>query len=284
VQIRMDLDTHLPLFLADPSQVQQVAMNLIINAAEAIGGSGGVVMVKTGRQTVTHEPLPGLCSGEKVAQGEYLFLEVRDNGAGMDEQTVKRIFDPFFTTKFTGRGLGLAAVSGIIRQHKGAVQVHSVPGRGSCFRTLFALGETPPAPAAEPEVRQDLRGAGTVLVVDDEEVIRNFTRSALESRGYKVLLATDGYEAVRVFQEKSAEIGLILMDVAMPGMDGLTTLARIRETGPNVPVLICSGFGDLELEGRFASNEIAGFFAKPYTVKQLTRKVGECISAAAGGA
>jgi signal transduction histidine kinase/CheY-like chemotaxis protein len=284
VQIRMDLDTSLPLFLADPSQVQQVAMNLMINAAEAIGAAGGVVLVRTGRQTVTHEPLPDLYSGEKVAPGEYVFLEVRDNGAGMDEQTVRRIFDPFFTTKFTGRGLGLAAVLGIIRQHKGAVQVHSAPGRGSSFKTLFAVAEAVPAPMAEGEGRQDLRGAGTILVVDDEEMIRSFTKSALESYGYQVLLAADGHEGVRMFQEKSGEIGLVLLDVAMPGMDGLATLEKIREIRPDVHVLVCSGFGDLDVEARFPKSEIAGFFAKPYTVKQLARKVKECLKPAAAGA
>jgi len=280
VRVQLDLDQHLPLFLADPSQVQQVAMNLMINAAEAIGASGGVVNVTTGLQTVTREPLPDLYLGETVAPGEYVFLEVRDNGSGMDEQTVKRIFDPFFTTKFTGRGLGLAAVLGIIRQHKGAVQVHSVPGRGSTFRTLFAVAE--PEPAAEAQGRQDLRGSGTILVVDDEEMIRSFTKSALESQGYKVLLAADGYEAVRVYREKSAEIGLVMLDVAMPGLDGVATLERIRETAPHVHVLVCSGFGDLDLEGRFARSEIAGFFAKPFTVKQLAGKVKECMGKAGG--
>jgi two-component system CheB/CheR fusion protein len=280
VQIRMDLDTHLPLLLADPSQVQQVVMNLIINAAEAIGGAGGVVLVKTGRQTVTREPLPDLCPGEKVAPGEYVFLEVRDNGAGMDEQTIRRIFDPFFTTKFTGRGLGLAAVLGIVRQHKGAVQVHSVPGRGSSFRTLFALEETPPAREVEGENGKDLRGEGTVLVVDDEEMIRSFTRSTLESYGYKVLLAADGQEGVRLFQERFGEIGLVVLDLAMPGMDGPAVLERFREIRPDVPVLVCSGFGDLGVEARFAKNAIAGVIAKPYTVKQLARKVGECMKPA----
>jgi two-component system CheB/CheR fusion protein len=284
VQIRMDLDRHLPLLLADPSQVQQVAMNLMINAAEAIGTEGGVVLVRTGQQTVTHEPLPDLYKGEKVAPGEYVFLEVRDNGSGMDESTVKRIFDPFFTTKFTGRGLGLAAVLGIIRQHKGAVQVHSVPGRGSSFKTLFAVAETAAAPKAEGEGRTDLRGAGTILVVDDEEMIRNFSKSALESFGYRVLLAADGYEGVRLFQENSAAVGLVLLDVAMPGMDGGATLQRIREIRTDVPVLICSGFGDLDVEERFTAVETAGFFAKPYTVKQLARKVKECMAPAKAGA
>jgi two-component system CheB/CheR fusion protein len=284
VQIRMDLDKRLPLLLADPSQVQQVAMNLMINAAEAIGAEGGVVLVTTGQQTVTHEPLPDLYQVEKVAPGEYVFLEVRDNGSGMDEPTIKRIFDPFFTTKFTGRGLGLAAVLGIIRQHKGAVQVHSVPGRGSSFRTLFAVAETAPPPKAEGEGCKNLRGAGTILVVDDEEMIRNFSKSALESYGYHVLLAADGYEGVRLFQENSAAITLVLLDVAMPGMDGGATLQRIREIRTDIPVLICSGFGDLDVEDRFAKSEISGYFAKPYTVKQLARKVKECMAPASAGA
>ena len=284
VQVRMDLDKHLPLLLADPSQVQQVAMNLMINAAEAMGAEGGVVLVTTGRQTVACEPLPDLYQGEKVAPGEYVFLEVRDNGSGMDEPTIKRIFDPFFTTKFTGRGLGLAAVLGIIRQHKGAVQVHSVPGRGSSFKTLFAVAETVPAPKAEGEDRRNLRGAGTILVVDDEEMIRNFSKSALESFGYQALLAADGYEGVRLFQENSAAIALVLLDVAMPGMDGGATLQRIREIRTDVPVLICSGFGDLDVEERFAKSEISGYFAKPYTVKQLARKVKECMAPAKAGA
>jgi nitrogen-specific signal transduction histidine kinase len=284
VQVRMDLDQHLPLLLADPSQVQQVAMNLMINAAEAIGSAGGVVVVRTGCQTVTHEPLPDLYTVEKVAPGEYVFLEVRDNGSGMDEPTLKRIFDPFFTTKFTGRGLGLAAVLGIVRQHRGAVQVHSVPGRGSSFKTLFAVTEAAPPPKTESLGRADLRGVGTILVVDDEEMIRSFSRSALESFGYQVLLAADGYEGVRLFHEHAAEIALVLLDVAMPGMDGHKTLQRIREIRADVPVLICSGFGDLDVEARFARGETAGFFAKPYTVKQLARRVKECMAPAGAGA
>ena len=180
VQLRLDLDKDLPLLLADPGQMQQVVMNLIINAVEAIGEGGGIVQVRTGCQTVTDEPLQNCVLGEKVARGEYVFIEVLDNGSGMDEQTIRKIFDPFFTTKFTGRGLGLAAVLGIVRQHKGVVQVHSVPGRGSSFRVLLSAAEEAPPQTAQDAIHEDLRGAGTVLVVDDEELIRNFTRSALE--------------------------------------------------------------------------------------------------------
>jgi DNA-binding response OmpR family regulator len=140
--------------------------------------------------------------------------------------------------------------------------------------------EAAPAPKAEGEGRKDLRGAGTILVVDDEEMIRSFSKSALESYGYQVLLAADGYEGVRLFQENSDGIALVLLDVAMPGMDGGATLQRIREIRTDVPVLICSGFGDLDIEERFAKSEIAGFFAKPYTIKQLARKVKECLAPA----
>jgi nitrogen-specific signal transduction histidine kinase len=284
VQLRLDLDKSLPLLLADPSQMQQVVMNLMINAVEAVGDSGGAVQVRTGSQTVADEPLENCVTGEKPARGEYVFVEVIDNGKGMDEQTVRKIFDPFFTTKFTGRGLGLAAVLGIVRQHKGAVLVHSVPGRGTSFRVLLSTVEETPSRVAHDEPSGDVRGAGTVLVVDDEELIRNFVKHALEPFGYGVLLAANGLEAVRSVKESAGEIGLVLLDVAMPGMDGLETLIRIREMTPDVPVLVCSGFGDKEVEAHFAGQSIAGFFPKPYTVKQLARKVKECIAPAAGKA
>jgi CheY-like chemotaxis protein len=210
---------------------------------------------------------------EELSQVEYVFLEVQDNGSGMDEQTMKIIFDPFYTTKFTGRGLGLAAVLGIVRQHKGGIQLHSVLGRGTSFRVLLCVDEKLPEPIAAEPTRDGLQGAGTVLVVDDEELIRNFCKSALEPYGYNVLLARDGTEAIRVFKENADQIGLVLLDVAMPGMDGSQTLGHIREIRSGVPVIVCSGFGDVEIEARFAGKQISGFFPKPHTVKQLARKV-----------
>jgi nitrogen-specific signal transduction histidine kinase/CheY-like chemotaxis protein len=279
VQVRLDLDKHLPLLLADPGQIQQIVMNLMINAAEAVGEQEGVIQVRTGRQAVRGESLPDLFFKEAVVPGNYVFLEVRDNGSGMDEQTIQKIFDPFFTTKFTGRGLGLAAVLGIVRQHKGAIQLHSVPGRGTSFRVLLCVGEKEPTPVSTDVSEAELRGSGTVLVIDDEELIRNYCKSALASYGYNVLLARDGAEGIQLFQEKANQIGLVLLDVAMPGMDGSQTLERIRHVRADVPVVVCSGFGDMEVEARFAGKQIAGFFPKPYTVKQLARKVKECIVA-----
>ena len=281
VQLRLDLDKDLPLLLVDKGQMQQVAMNLIINAAEAIGKAAGTILVRTGRQTVTG-PLPDLHPNQPLACGEYVFLEVQDDGIGMDEQTICRIFDPFFTTKFTGRGLGLAAVLGAVRQQKGAVQVRSVPGRGSSFRVLFPATERP-LEVNEPAIPENLRGAGTILVVDDEEMIRSFTMSALERYGYTVLLAPDGREGIRLFEERSNDIGLVLLDVAMPGIDGLETMERIREIRPGVPVLVCSGLGDVDVEARFAGKKVAGFFPKPYTEMQLAAKVKACMAPAAEG-
>jgi len=281
VQVRLDLDKGLPLLLADPSQIQQIVMNLMINAAEAIGEREGVVQVRTGPQTVRTEALPDLYLKEPVAPGNYVFLEVQDNGSGMDEQTMQRIFDPFFTTKFTGRGLGLAAVLGIVRQQHGAIQLRSVLGRGTSFRVLLSVNEKPPAPLAVNAEAEELRGSGTVLVLDDEELIRSFCKSALEPYGYRVILAQDGPEAIGLFQENADQIGLVLLDSGMPEMDGSQTLDRLREIRPDVPILVCSGFGDVEVGARFAGKKIAGFFAKPFTVKQLATKVKECIVGAA---
>jgi signal transduction histidine kinase len=283
VQLRLDLDRHLPLLLADPGQLHQLVMNLAINGAEAIGDTGGVVLVRTGRQTVTEEPLPDLYFNEKKTPGEYVYLEVQDNGSGMDEQTKRKIFDPFFTTKFTGRGLGLASVLGILQHHKGLIEVHSVPGRGSSFRVLFPVTGNVPPRNEEALNRAELRGSGTVLVVDDEEMIRDFTRWALEPYGYEVLLARDGPEGIGLIQRRSSDIGLVLLDVAMPGMNGLETLDRIREIRPDVPVLVCSGFGDSDVEERFARKQVAGFLPKPYTVTQIAKKVKECIRPCSNG-
>jgi CheY-like chemotaxis protein len=233
---------------------------------------------------VNEEPFEDSVVGEKVTRGEYIFVEVLDNGSGIDEETKRKIFDPFFTTKFTGRGLGLAAVMGIVRQQKGAMQVHSVPGRGTSFRVLLPAAAEAARQVAPDVLSEDLRGSGTVLVVDDEQMIRSFTKSALEPYGYRVLLAQNGQEGVRVFQERSSDIGLVLLDVAMPGMDGLETLTRIREMRTDVPVVICSGFGDVDVEARFAGKAHAGFFPKPYTVKQLAKKVKECIAPVTGSA
>jgi nitrogen-specific signal transduction histidine kinase len=279
VQLQLDLDKHLPPLLADPAQMQQVLMNLVINGAEAIGEAGGRVLVRTGRQRVTRERLPDLPPNQTAEPGEYVYLEVQDTGSGMDEQTRSRIFDPFFTTRFMGRGLGLAAVLGIVRQHKGVVQVHSVPGRGSTFRVLLPAGDEVSPRIADGEHWRRLRGSGTVLVVDADEVIRSFGRAALERHGYRVLLAQDGPEAVRLFQEAPREIGLVLIDMAMPGMNGLETLERILAIRPGTPAILCGGLDDQHAERRFDDKRVAGSLPKPYTERQLAERIKKCMPA-----
>jgi CheY-like chemotaxis protein len=254
-------------------------MNLVINGAEAIGEAGGRVLVRTGRQRVTRERLPDLPPNQTAEPGECVYLEVQDTGSGMDEQTRSRIFDPFFTTRFMGRGLGLAAVLGIVRQHKGVVQVHSVPGRGSTFRVLLPAGDEVSPRIADGEHWRRLRGSGTVLVVDADEVIRSFGRAALERYGYRVLLAQDGPEAVRLFQEAPREIGLVLIDMAMPGMNGLETLERILAIRPGTPAILCGGLDDQHAERRFDDKRVAGSLPKPYTERQLAERIKEYMPA-----
>ena len=188
----------------------------------------------------------------------------------MDAQTIRRIFDPFFTTKFTGRGLGLSALPGIVRQHKGAIQLHSIPGKGTSF-TVYFPSAGPEQQAARDVGAKDPRGTGTILVVDDEEIVRSLTRATLERYGYQVLTAVDGPEGIRVFRERSGDIALVILDVAMPGMDGAKTLERMLEIRGDVRVLICSGFGNVDLEMRFAGRKGVAFFPKPYTAVQHQR-------------
>jgi signal transduction histidine kinase len=200
VQLRLDLSDHLPMILADASQIQQVVMNLVINGAEAIGpNENGTVLVTTATQAVDeHYLLSTLGGATDLATGTYVSLDVHDTGCGMDPDTVKRIFDPFFTTKFTGRGLGLAAVQGIVRGHKGTMKVYSTPGKGTTFKVLFPTTDETIVPR-KTTVVEPSAGNELVLVVDDEEIIRRTAKSMLERYGYTVVTAENGKEGVELF-------------------------------------------------------------------------------------
>jgi two-component system cell cycle sensor histidine kinase/response regulator CckA len=275
--LRLDLARDLPAMEADPSQLQQVVMNLVINAAEAIGDRAGEVRVVTRLRHIREplaRPVPG--GGPDLPPGDYVSLEVYDNGCGMDRATLAKIFDPFFTTKFAGRGLGLAAVLGIVNGHRGTLCVDSTPGRGTAFRLLFpaARGRALRVSQRRPAVR---RGRGTVLVVDDEESVRNAARNALSHFGYTVLLASGGLEAVEALRDGGPTIDLVVLDLTMPGMGGEEALQRIREVRPDVPVLLSSGFNYVEVVRRFTGQGITGFVQKPYTAAQLAAAVGNAM-------
>jgi len=276
IALQLALEEGLPAIEADRGQVQQVFMNLALNAAEAIG-SEGVITVRTGVQDVDEGFMrlhPELAA---LAPGRYVCLEVRDTGSGMDEATKARIFDPFFSTKFTGRGLGLAAVYGILRGHKSGIIVSSAPGKGTCFKVLFPA--TTRAAEKGPVVSRDasLHGTGTVLVVDDEQVVRELAKATLEHHGYTVLVADSGSAAIDIFRRHPGEIALVILDLSMPIMSGEEALPELKKIRPEVKVLVSSGYSELEAMPLFAGQQVSGFIQKPYTLKGIAEKVKECL-------
>jgi len=277
VRLEALLDPEPSLVDADVGQIQQVLMNLVINAAEAIGERGGTVTVATGVRDVTafDQPL-WRASGQPLVPGPYVSLEVRDDGPGMDVDTVDRIFEPFFTTKFTGRGLGLAAVLGVVRGHHGALSVESAPGRGTVFRILFAPSAHP-ASALTPAKAPPERRSGTVLLVDDEEVVRDMVGEVLEHEGFEVLRAEDGSRGVALFRAERDRIDVVLLDLSMPGLSGEETFRRLRDLEPGVLVILSSGYDQDEARGRFGAAGPAGFIQKPYRPEQLMAEIDRCL-------
>ena len=284
VTVMLNLPDGLPLIEADCTQLQQIVMNLIINAAEAIGPeASGLVVVDTGQVHADEVYLKGTLGADGAAPGEYVYVEVRDNGSGIDEETLPKIFDPFFTTKFMGRGLGLAAVLGIVHGHHGALKVESAPGKGSTFRVLLPALAVVQARQKTAALRRDLSGTGTVLVVDDEEIVRRIAKNTLESWGYRVLLAENGQVAVDRFARKAEEISLVLLDLTMPVMNGEQTFQRLKHLNPGVKVILTSGYDEADAMGRFASDGLAGFLQKPYTAARLAERVKRVLDPVGGG-
>ncbi len=258
VELELDLDSDGPRVDADRSQIQQLIMNLAINAAEAIGERSGTVSISTGRRETDQE--------------KQVVLTVKDTGCGMDEATKAQMFDPFFTTKFTGRGLGLAAVMGIIRTHRGTISVDSTPGKGTRV-TVVLPGSVLPATANVADERVDVRGYGNVLVVDDEALVRKLAKFALERCGYTVELAADGQEGLDAFAARPHEFAAVILDLTMPVMGGEEALNRIRQVRADVPVLLSSGFSEEEAIRQFGACGVSGFLQKPYTATALARKM-----------
>ncbi len=270
VELRLSLANNLPLVDVDVSQLQQLIMNLVINAAEAVGAASGSVELRTSVETVGEEELRANAARTTPPAGEYVGITVEDEGCGMNEATLARIFDPFFTTKFTGRGLGLSSVLGIVRGHKGLITVVSAPGAGSKFRVLFPVSVL--GIPAEPALAQDTPGTGTILVVDDEDVVRRMAKAALRRLGYSVLTAVNGKEAVDLYSSNPRGIDMVLLDMTMPVMGGEEALKRLLEIRPDAAVVAMSGFDEREAKQRFGSR-IAGFVQKPFTPRQLGAKI-----------
>ncbi|MCE9612760.1 MAG: PAS domain S-box protein [Lentisphaerae bacterium] len=269
---------NLPAIDADATQIRQVLMNLIINASEAIHDRSGIISVATGAADCTRERLGRACLGAELPAGCYVYVEVSDTGCGMDERTQERMFEPFFTTKVTGRGLGLAAVLGIVRGHKGALELQSAPRRGTTFRVLIPAS---PRAAQRSMVQAPLptawRSTGTILVVDDDETVRTVVRSMLERVGFGVAAAGDGLEAVRVFRDGAQHIDCVVLDLTMPHMDGEETFMELNQLRPGVPIVISSGYPREDIVRRFTGRGIAGVLEKPYEFGALTKTLRDVL-------
>ena len=272
VKVELNFERNLPPIEGDAGQIQQLIMNLVINGAEAIGPGGGIVTVSTTLREIGPDYVRDNLAGDNIPPGSYLVLEVHDNGIGMDAATQARIFDPFFTTKFTGRGLGLAAVLGIVRGHHGALTVYSEPGKGTSFKVFLPSARTQAPSATTPAPTTEFRGQGTILVVDDEEMVQRTLKAALERYGYTVLAASGGREAMQVLQQRREGISLVLLDMTMPGMSGEETLQALLAIRADVPVIATSGYNEMEALRRFGEG-LSGFIQKPYTPRKLAEKI-----------
>ena len=272
-QLSLRLARQVPSVVADVTQLRQVVMNLITNASDALDDAAGTVTLETGTVNADRAMLASTYLNEELPPGSYVYLEVSDTGSGMDPATSARIFEPFFTTKFTGRGLGLAAVLGIVRGHKGAISVRSTPGEGTTFRVLLPASTGTAGATDAPTGSVLSRGAGLVLLVDDEEAVRGLARRVLERGGYQVLEAKSGEDALSALADHRNSVCAVVLDLTMPGLGGEATLQKIREQNPGLPVIVSSGYVPEE-EGALAG---VPFLAKPYRPSDLVDAVKKAI-------
>ncbi len=276
--LTLDLPEHLPAVMADMEQIRQVIVNLVMNASESLGNDEGYIRISTGIVETGAEELKGAVTSPALAAGLYVWLEVQDTGCGMSKKAIEKIFEPFYSTKFAGRGLGLAAVHGIVRGHKGVLQVRSLFGKGSTFRLLLPATEgTAEEYVPELKLTPEWRGSGSVLVADDEETVRFVTSQMLEIVGFDVVTAYDGTQALELFREDPDKWVLVLLDLTMPRLDGVDTHREIHRIRPDLRVLVMSGFSEQEVMGRFAGSGFAGFIHKPFRTATLIEKVQEVM-------
>lgn len=268
VVIRYNPEFGLPFVTADDSQIRQVVMNLIINAAEAIGDEQGEVRIAVKKTVLEADQQERDHLGSIIVPGSYVCLEVEDTGCGMSDETMRRIFEPFYTT---GRGLGMSAVLGIITAHKGALQLFSRPGRGTTFKVWLPL-QASDGTSGQADLQvasEEWQGSGTVLLVEDEEMILTIAKLMLEELGFAVIEATNGMEAVALYQKHAEAIVLVVTDMGMPVMDGYELFRELKKLKPQLPIIISSGFGDGDVTAKIARDDIAGLIGKPYRFDQF---------------
>jgi PAS domain S-box-containing protein len=282
--LRVDLSDSLPPVEADGTQLRQVVMNLITNASDALEDRSGTISLRTGLIYADQSYLATAFVNETLPEGPYVYLEVSDTGVGMDEKVRARIFDPFFTTKFTGRGLGLAAVMGIVRGHRGAIRLYSEVGRGTTFKILLpavpgavVIGRGPDA------ADDDWQGEGVVLVVDDEATVRAVGSRMLERMGLAVVTAVNGREGLAALERLEGRVSAVLLDMMMPELGGEDTFHEIRRRYPDLPVVLSSGYNEQDATSGFAGRGLAGFVQKPYQLEELRATFRRVLGEAPAG-
>jgi signal transduction histidine kinase/ActR/RegA family two-component response regulator len=275
--IDVRLTDNLPDIEADASQLRQVVMNLVTNAADAIGGMPGRIEITTGRIVATREYLAYSCIGQDPEPGEFVFAEIADTGCGMDEKTLARIFDPFFTTRAAGRGLGLASVLGIVRSHRGAIAVESTPGVGSRFRLLLPAV---PAGLASRQTNGSPQRAqasdGTILVVDDDDGVRTVATLSLERAGFRVVSTSNGEECMALMRSGAA-FDAVLLDMTMPKLSGAQTCRLLTQLRPELPIVLTSGYTEPDAGGGVDFRAVAGFLQKPFTPASLVQMIQQAV-------
>jgi two-component system CheB/CheR fusion protein len=279
INVVLKLGESTPDIDADQAQLQQLCMNLIINAAEAIGeNKEGKIEIGTSLRSLSAEDLADDYSADDLVPGDYALFEVIDTGSGMDEATRSKIFDPFFTTKFTGRGLGLAAAQGIVKQHGGTIHVFSAPGKGSTFQILLPAGRLPRRAPAKGRTIRTIPRLGTILLIDDESNVRKVAQKSLQDFGFQVVAAENGKQGIHLFQEHPEKFRLVLLDLTMPEMGGKKTFDEIRKLRPEVPVVLLSGYDEAEMSRRMGGKSVQGFVQKPFTSDWLVESVLDALS------
>jgi two-component system cell cycle sensor histidine kinase/response regulator CckA len=277
VDVAVNLRDDLPAVEGDPAQMRQVIMNLLTNAGDAIGDRSGRIVLTTGSMHVEPSYLADARVGRDAAPGEYVFVEVQDDGSGMDADVVDRIFEPFFTTKFTGRGLGLAAVLGIVRRHQGVIKIVTAPGHGTTFRVLLpavtSVAVSAPVPADVPVARS----GSCVLVVDDEAPVRHVAAEMLKRAGFIVETAGTGEQALASVEREPDHVDAVLLDMTMPKVSGAEVFRRLRAIRPGLPVVLMSGYSSEEVLDRFGVEGLNGFVQKPFMPGALVRMVTNAL-------
>ncbi|MDR3579739.1 MAG: response regulator [Oryzomonas sp.] len=275
VVITSALPSRIPLISGDAGQISQIIMNLIVNASEAIGDIQGEIRVSLIKAIIADQSSKDH-QGNPIPPGSYVCLEVADNGYGMNEETKSRIFEPFYTTKFTGRGLGMSAVLGIISSHKGALQLNSHLGEGTTIKVYLPVQMT--NVVLTRSLKQGVsistwQGSGTILLVEDEEQVRSIAREMFQQLGFEIIESSNGKEALELYKENAADITMVVTDIGMPLMDGYTLIRELKKLNPDLPIIITSGFGELEVASRTSCNDISVIINKPYNIDQLREQL-----------